>query len=182
MGPHPFFCHSPTVRLPTLIAALLLAAALPARAERALPPPGLVEELETLPEDPLPPEPEELPEAPIGPLVTAPDANGLLTECKQDYFTDCYRMWEPPAPPPEPEKAKGTGAPSAPDPAAPLQPARGGPLDAPPPGPTPAQAAADRATYEALMQALKATGLEGKILVSDPPKAAEARPPATTQK
>lgn len=160
------------VRIPsvgTILTALLLLAS-PAAAQPALPP-GYVEEPDVPPEDPLPSPPAELPLAPIGPVVTAPDARDLLRECKEASFTDCFRLWQPPAPPPEPEKkeAKATPPPPPPppDPNAPRQPAQGGPLSGPPPAPKPE---ADRATYEALVKALKESGLEGKIVMPPPPK------------
>lgn len=155
------------VRFLTALLPLLFLADLAVAAEPALPP-GYVEEVETPPEDPLPPVPEEFPLAPLGPVVTAPDPHTLLKECKESTFTDCFRLWQPPPPPPEEEKKEARQTPpSPPDPKEPRQPAVGGPLTGPPPAPNPE---ADQATYEALVRAMKETGLDQKILVPEPPK------------
>jgi hypothetical protein len=140
--------------------------AIAAAAEPALPP-GYVEEPETPPEDPLPKPPEEFPPAPVGPVVTAPDAHDLLKACKELTFTDCFRLWKPPPPPPEEEKKEAKKVPLPLDPKTPRKPAEGGPLTGPPPLPNPE---ADQATYNALVRALKETGLEGKVLMPEPPK------------
>ncbi|PWC81972.1 hypothetical protein TSH100_24810, partial [Azospirillum sp. TSH100] len=60
--------------------------------------------------------------------------------------------------------------PPPPDPKAPRQPAQGGPVPPPPPDPAKeaAAAAADRATLDALSKALKDSGLDGKVLLTDP--------------
>nr|WP_301311556.1 hypothetical protein [Azospirillum lipoferum] len=162
--------------MPALPLLLAFAQPLPA-AELLRPgaplPPGYVEEPETPPEDPLPPPPRPLPVAPDEPQVVAPDAAGLLKECKQPTFTDCFRLWQPPPPPPpEPEK-ETAGTPSPPPPPdskAPREPAQGGPVPPPPPDPAKeaAAAAADRATFDALSKALKDSGLDGKVLLTDP--------------
>ena len=164
--------------LPVLL-ALALPSAAPYAAEPLRPgtplPPGYVEEPDVPPEDPLPPPPQPLPLAPDEPLVIAPDAVELLKECKQPAFTDCFRLWQPPPPPPEPEK-ETAGPPPAPppppriDPNAPRQPAQGGPVPPPPPDQAKeaAAAAADRATLDALSKALKDSGLDGKVLLTNP--------------
>ncbi|WP_448204793.1 hypothetical protein [Azospirillum sp. sgz302134] len=132
-------------------------------------PPGYVEEPEVPPEDKLPPMPEEFPPAPTTPVFTAPDARSLLAECKKDTsFTDCFRLWRPPPPPPKEEKKQAKQTPPLPlDPKLPRKPAEGGPLTGPP---TPPNPAADRATYDSLVKALQETGLEGKVLMTEPPK------------
>ncbi len=158
---------------------VLLAFALPAGAEPPHPglplPPGYVEEPDVPPEDPLPPPPEPLPVAPDEPVVVAPDAAELLKECKQQAFTDCFRLWQPPPPPPpppEPEKDTATAPPPPPpfDPKAPREPAQGGPVPPPPSDPAKeaAAAAADRATFDALSKALKDSGLDGKVMLTNP--------------
>lgn len=136
-------------------------------------PPGYVEEPENPPEDPLPPLPREFPIIPPEPVFAAPDAAELLKACKEPTFTDCFRLWQPPPPPPpEPEPERGTAgaSPSPPDPNAPREPAQGGPV--PPPSPDPAKAAAaaaaDKATFDALAKALKDSGLDGKVLLTNP--------------
>ncbi len=139
-------------------------------------PPGFVEEPDEPPEDPLPPLPREFPIAPPDPAVAAPDAAELLKACKQPAFTDCFRLWQPPPPPPpepEPEKETDTAQPTPPGPPdrnAPRDPAQGGPV--PPPQADPqreaAAAAADRATFESLAKALKESGLDGKVLLTNP--------------
>ncbi len=154
------------VRVLTVLLAFLLLPGTAAAVEPALPP-GYVEEVENPPEDPLPPPPAELPAAPVGPVVTAPDAQELLKACEQATFTDCFRLWRPPPPPPEEEPRQALQAPSPPAPGEPRLPAVGGPLVGTPPPP---DAAADRATYDALLRALKETGLDGTILMPDPPK------------
>ncbi len=161
--------------IPVLL--LVLAFAQPVAAEPVhygMPlPPGYVEEPAVPPEDPLPPPPKPLPLAPDEPLVVAPDAAELLKDCKQQAFTDCFRLWQPPPPPPpEPEKkAAGTPPPPPPpDPKAPREPAQGGPAPPPPPDSAneAAAAAADRATFDALSKALKDSGLDGRVLLTDP--------------
>ncbi|WP_434619623.1 hypothetical protein [Azospirillum sp. B2RO_4] len=134
-------------------------------------PPGYVEEPAVPPEDPLPPPPKPLPLAPDQPVVVAPDAAELLKDCKQQAFTDCFRLWQPPPPPPpEPEKETAGPPPPPPDPKAPREPAQGGPVPPPPPDPAKeaAAAAADRATFDALSKALKESGLDGRVLLTDP--------------
>lgn len=164
--------------LPVLL-ALALPSAAPSAAEPLRPgtplPPGYVEEPAVPPEDPLPPPPQPLPVAPDEPLVVAPDAVELLKECKQAAFTDCFRLWQPPPPPPEPEKDTAGPPPPPPpplriDPNAPRQPAQGGPVPPPPPDQAKeaAAAAADRATLDALSKALKDSGLDGKVLLTNP--------------
>lgn len=151
-------------------------------------PPGYVEEPDNPPEDPLPPPPRELPVAPSGPVVAAPDPADLLKACREQAFTDCFRLWQPPPPPPpppEPEpkaEAKANPPPAGPpDPKAPREPAKGGPLTGPPPAPQPE---ADKQTFDALVKALKDSGLDGKVMVGDPPKDGSAtlkldsKPPA----
>ncbi|CAO3422598.1 hypothetical protein [Azospirillum endophyticum] len=161
--------------MPLFLASIQPLAAEPPRPGMPLPP-GYVEEPEVPPEDPLPLPPKPFPLVPDEPLVVAPDAAGLLKECKQPAFTDCFRLWQPPPPPPpEPEK-ETAGAPAAPspldpaNPKAPREPAQGGPV--PPPSPDPAKAAAaaaaDRATFDALSKALKDSGLDGRVLLTDP--------------
>ncbi|MBP2298454.1 hypothetical protein [Azospirillum picis] len=152
----------------------MLAVTAPAPAEAAADgaalPPGYVEEPDFPPEDPLPPPPEPLPVAPDMPVVVAPDAVDLLKECKQAAFTDCFRLWQPPPPPPEPEKQAG-GPPIPPppaDPHAPREPAVGGPVPPTDPAKTEATAKADRATLDALTKALKDSGLDGKVLLTNP--------------
>lgn len=154
------------MRALTVLTALLLLTS-PVAAEPL--PPGYVEEPDVPPEDPLPEPPAELPLAPIGPVVTAPDARDLLKACKEVSFTDCFRLWQPPPPPPGPERKEAKAPPPPPpaDPNAPRQPARGGPLSGPPPAPNPAS---ERATYDALVKALKESGLEGTIVMPPPPK------------
>ncbi|MCM8733664.1 hypothetical protein M5E06_05570 [Azospirillum sp. A1-3] len=158
--------------LPLLLAFAQTGAAEPVRYGMPLPP-GYVEEPAVPPEDPLPPPPKPLPLAPDEPLVVAPDAAELLKDCKQQAFTDCFRLWQPPPPPhPEPEKeTAGTPLPPPPpDPKAPREPAQGGPVLPPPPDPAKeaAAAAADRATFDALSKALKDSGLDGRVLLTDP--------------
>ena len=161
--------------LPVLLALALPSAALfaaePLRPGTPLPP-GYVEEPDIPPEDPLPPPPEPLPVAPDVPLVIAPDAVELLKECMQPAFTDCFRLWQPPPPPPEPEKETAGPPPPPPriDPNAPRLPAQGGPVTPPPPDPAreAAAIAADRATLDALSKALKDSGLDGKVLLTNP--------------
>ena len=136
-------------------------------------PPGYVEEPEEPPEDPLPPPPREFSIAPTNPAVEAPDAAGLLKECKQQTFTDCFRLWQPPPPPPEPEPETDTARttpPGPPDPTLPREPAQGGPVPPPPANPAKeaASAAADKATFDALAKALKESGLDGKVLLTNP--------------
>jgi len=152
--------------LTALLPLLVLFLAVTAVAEPTLPP-GYVEEPEVPPEDPLPPPPAEFPMAPLGPVVNAPDPHTLLKECKESTFTDCFRLWQPPPPPPEEEKKEARQSPSPPDPSQPRQPAVGGPLTGPPPAPNPE---ADQATYEALVKALKETGVDKNILMLEPPK------------
>lgn len=148
-----------------LLPVLLLSVT--AAAEPALPP-GYVEEPENPPEDPLPPMPEDFPPAPIGPIVTAPDPRSLLKECKEPSFTDCFRLWRPPPPPPEDERKEARQAPLPLDPKkVPRKPVEPGPLVGSPPAPNPA---ADQETYEALVKALKETGLQGKVLIPEPPR------------
>ena len=154
------------MRLLTALVPLLLMTGGAVAAEPALPP-GYVEEVENPPEDPLPPVPEEFPLAPLGPVVTAPDPHTLLKECKEATFTDCFRLWQPPPPPPEEEKKAARQSPLPPDPNEPRQPAVGGPLTGTPPAPNPE---ADQATYEALIKALKETGVDKNILMPEPPK------------
>ncbi|MFS2010198.1 hypothetical protein ACCD06_10045 [Azospirillum sp. CT11-132] len=158
--------------LPLLLALVQPLTAEPLPAGMPLPP-GYVEEPAVPPEDPLPPPPKPLPLAPDEPLVVAPDAAELLKDCKQQAFTDCFRLWQPPPPPPpEPEKeTAGTPPPPPPpDPKAPREPAQGGPVPPPPPDPAKeaAAAAADRATFDALSKALKDSGLDGRVLLTDP--------------
>ncbi len=137
-------------------------------------PPGYVEEPDEPPEDPLPPPPREFQIAPTDPLVEAPDAAELLKACKEPTFTDCFRLWQPPPPPPpEPEPEKDTAGrppPGPPDPKAPREPAQGGPVPPPPPNPAKeaATAAEDKATFDALAKALKDSGLDGKVLLTNP--------------
>lgn len=156
---------------------LLLALVQPLAAEPLPPglplPPGYVEEPEVPPEDPLPPPPKPLPVVPDEPLIVAPDAAELLKDCKQQAFTDCFRLWQPPPPPPpepETETAGPPPPPPPPDPKAPRLPAQGGPVPAPPSDSAKeaAAAAADRATFDALSKALKDSGLDGKVLLTDP--------------
>lgn len=149
-----------------LLPALILAAAAGAAADPVLPP-GYVEEPEVAPEDPLPPMPDEFPPAPVGPVMTAPDAHGLLKACKEATFTDCFRLWRPPPLPPEDETREARQAPLPFDARIPRRKPEPGPLVGTPPAPDPA---ADQATYEALVRALKETGLEGKVLIPEPPK------------
>jgi len=160
-----------------LLSLLAVLAAPPAWAQQPPPsplPPGYVEEPETPPEDPLPPPPREFPVIPDVPLVTAPDAVELLKACKEPAFTDCFRMWQPPPPPPPlPELETGTARlspPPPPDPALPRDPALGGPVKPPPsdPAKAAASAAADKATFDALAKALKESGLDGKVLLTNP--------------
>ncbi|ANC91345.1 hypothetical protein A6A40_05180 [Azospirillum humicireducens] len=160
--------------LPLLLALAQPSAAQPLRPGTHLPP-GYVEEPDVPPEDPLPPLPQPLPVAPDEPLVIAPDAVELLKECKQPAFTDCFRLWQPPPPPPEPEKETAGPPPPPPpppriDPNAPRQPAQGGPVPPPPADQAKeaAAAAADRATLDALSKALKDSGLDGKVLLTNP--------------
>ena len=160
--------------LPLFVALVQPVAAEPVRYGMPLPP-GYVEEPAVPPEDPLPPPPKPLPLAPDEPLVVAPDAAELLKDCKQQAFTDCFRLWQPPPPPPpppEPEKetAGPPPLPPPPDPKAPREPAQGGPVPPPPPDPAKeaAAAAADRATFDALSKALKDSGLDGRVLLTDP--------------
>ncbi len=168
------------MRARSALLLLLAVASLPALAQQPpdrplrLPlPPGYVEEPDNPPEDPLPPLPRDFPIIPSDPVVTAPDAAELLKACKEPTFTDCFRLWQPPPPPPpEPEPERGTagGPPPPPDPNAPREPAKGGPLPLPPPDPAKAAAAAaaDKATLDALAKALKDTGLDGKVLLTNP--------------
>ncbi|AWK88005.1 hypothetical protein DEW08_13100 [Azospirillum thermophilum] len=176
-------CLPLLLALTAAVPAALPAAAQPAPAAQAPQvssspqalPPGYVEELENPPEDPLPPAPQDVPPAPAEPVVLAPDAVEILKDCKLPTFTDCFRTWRPPPPPPEPEAPPETKEaktapppppPGPPDPTAPREPAKGGPPPAPPPAPQPE---ADRATYDALARALKESGLDGKVLLGDPP-------------
>ncbi|CAO3420323.1 hypothetical protein [Azospirillum doebereinerae] len=157
----------------SLLAALATPPALAQQPPSPLPP-GYVEEPAEPPEDPLPPPPREFPVLPDVPLITAPDAAGLLKACKEAAFTDCFRMWQPPPPPPPlPELETGTARlspPPPPDPAAPREPAQGGPVKPPPANPAKAaaSAAADKATFDALAKALKDSGLDGKVLLTNP--------------
>ena len=152
----------------------LAAAQQPPTAPIRLPlPPGYVEEPDEPPEDPLPPLPREFQIAPTDPLFEAPDAAELLKACKEPTFTDCFRLWQPPPPPPEPEPEKDTAGrppPGPPDPKAPREPALGGPVPPPPPNPAKeaATAAEDKATFDALAKALKDSGLDGKVLLTNP--------------
>ncbi|MFD1624411.1 hypothetical protein [Azospirillum griseum] len=140
-------------------------------------PPGYVEEPENPPEDPLPPLPRELEIAPSEPVHEAPDAAELLKACKEQTFTDCFRLWRPPPPPPppppepEPDPSVARSAPPSPsDPKAPREPAKGGPVPPPPSNAArdAAAAEADKATFDALAKALKETGLDGKVLLTNP--------------
>lgn len=138
---------------------------------------ALTQELDNPPEDPPPRPPPDLPLAPSQPVVRAPDARDLLTGCDQPLFTDCFRMWQPPSPPPpapppprRADTAPSAGAPPPADPKSPIRPAQaGGASPSPPPAPDPAAAAADRATYDALVRAVRDAGLEGRILMPDAP-------------
>lgn len=152
--------------LAALMPAVFLASAAVAAADPVLPP-GYVEEPEVPPEDPLPPMPDDFPPAPVGPVVTAPDARELLKECKEASFTDCFRLWRPPPPPPEEETKEARQSPLPFDVKIPPRKPDPGPLVGTPPAPNPA---ADQATYESLVKALKETGLEGKVLIPEPPK------------
>lgn len=140
------------------------------------------------PEDPLPAPPPPLGVATEGPSVKAPDARNLLTKCQKDEsFTECFRDWQPPPPPPPPPESPATA--STGDTAGPP----GGPKEKPPEGtkgdapkpddPKPDKAeptkpapppqpdkAADQATYDALVKAIHENGLDGKVLLPDPPK------------
>lgn len=145
------------------------------------------QEVEVPPEDPLPPPPPELAVAPVQPVVVAPDARDLLIQCADPTFTDCFRNWRPPPPPPPPPPAKDgkrDTAAAPPDPNTPVKPAEPGGADPAPKPPVPdaatqaAKDAADRATYEALVRAVKETGLEGKIVLPEPPKAAASPSPS----
>lgn len=155
---------------------LLAVTGLPATAQQPPPaplPPGYVEEPEVAPEDPLPPPPREFPILPDVPLIAAPDAVEVMKACPYPTFTDCFRLWQPPPPLPEPEKDTAS-APHRPppfDPKAPRDPALGGPVPPPPfdPEKAAASAAADKATYDALAKALKDSGLDGKVLLTNPP-------------
>ncbi len=137
-------------------------------------PPGYVEEPENPPEDPLPPLPREFDIAPVEPIYEAPDAVELLKACNQPTFTDCFRLWRPPPPPPPPpppaEPDPTLARRSPPDPNAPREPAKGGPVPPPPPNPArdAAAAEADKATFDALAKALKDSGLEGKVFLTNP--------------
>ncbi|WP_051340568.1 hypothetical protein [Azospirillum halopraeferens] len=116
------------------------------------------------PEAPLPPPPPRLPVAPPTPVVLAPDARDLLGACREPTFTDCFRLWEPPPPPPPPPPPAAAAPPA---PGTPRQPAEpGGLTGGTPPAPDPA---ADRATYDALVRAIRDAGLDGKILLPEPP-------------
>lgn len=122
------------------------------------------------PEPPLPPTPTEMPHAPVGPVVTAPDPAALLKECKDAAFIDCFREWKPPPPPEEPKKeaAKAGESSAPPGPKGPREPAQpGGTYGGAPPAANPE---ADQATYEALVKALKDSGLQGKVMLPTPPK------------
>ncbi|HEY0836482.1 MAG TPA: hypothetical protein VGE72_21415 [Azospirillum sp.] len=153
----------PAVRLsPIRLLAILLLVTVPALAQE--------DASDAPPEPPLPPTPTELPYAPVGPVVTAPDPAGLLKECKEAEFIDCFRGWKPPPPPPpeDPKKeaAKADGPPLPPDPKAPREPAQpGGNYGGVPPAPNPE---ADQATYEALVKALKDSGLQDKVKLPPP--------------
>lgn len=139
--------------------------------------PAFAQDPEVVPEDPLPPPPPELPIAPVGPVATAPDARDLLKECDEEAFTDCFRLWRPP-PPPEPEPPSSEPASTAGiPPGAPREPAVGGAASTPGP-PPPAPTAEDQATYDALVRAMKETGLDGKILLPPPPLGGAAPPAA----
>lgn len=160
--------------LPLLLAPLPLAA--PALAD---------DTVDEAPEPPLPKPPAEMPLASSGPVVQGPDPYELLVEqCKDQDFVTCFKTWRPPPPPPpppEPEKKEArTEPPGTPDPKAPRDPAVGGPLTGPPPTPQPA---ADQATYEALVKAMKEAGLEGKVPLPGPPQdgstTMELSPPKT---
>jgi periplasmic protein TonB len=159
---------------PVLTSGPAVAQQPPTRHVRPPLPPGYVEEPDTPPEDPLPPLPREFQIAPAEPLIEAPDAAALLKACKEQAFTDCFRLWQPPPPPPpEPEPEKDTAAkapPAPPDPKAPREPAQGGPVPPPPPNPAKdaAAAAEDKATFDALAKALKDSGLDGKVLLTNP--------------
>lgn len=160
--------HRIPLRVLTLLLPLgLLAFAGAAASAEPVLPPGFVEEPPTAPEDTLPPEPAEFPPAPFSPLVVAPDPRELLKACKEASFTDCFRLWRPPPPPPE-ETREARDGPAPPiDPNAPRKPPEPGPLVGTPPAPNPA---ADQATYDALLKALKDSGLDGKVMLPDPPK------------
>ncbi len=121
------------------------------------------------PEDPLPPLPPVLPMAPVEPVFVAPDARKLLEECEAEVFTDCFRLWQPPKPPEPPQREARERPPQfgPPDPSLPRKPAPEGPLEGPPP---PRNPAADKATYDELLKAIEEQGLQGKILLPDPPK------------
>ncbi|WP_431856389.1 hypothetical protein [Azospirillum sp.] len=146
-----------------LLALLLLLTTVPAFAQDA----------DDSPEPPLPKAPPEMPLASAAPIVLGPDPRELLVEqCKDEDFVECFKKWRPPpppAPPPEPEKkeAKAAEPPAPPDPNAPREPAVGGPLVGPPPEPNPA---ADQATYDALVKAMKEAGLDGKVTLPGPPQ------------
>ncbi len=143
-----------------LVLSLLLAAA-----------PAFADDLSgDAPEPPLPQPPAVMPLASTGPVVLGPDTHELLTEqCKDQDFGACFKNWRPPPPPPEPEKkeAKAAEPPAQLPPGAPREPAVGGPLVGPPPTPQPE---ADQATYDALVKAMKEAGLDGKVLMPDPPQ------------
>jgi len=144
-----------------------------------------------LEEPAVPPEGQPPPRAPnLGvaapdPKHLAPDPHGLLTSCDNPVFTECFKNWRPPPPPPEPEKPppgemksgpEGGGA-SAPGPKPPAPPpdAANPPAKPPEPGfgtgsPPPPNPTADKATYDALVDAIRESGLEGKVLLPEPPK------------
>ncbi len=169
MDARPAFFFRIPLRVPIALLSLafLAFAGTAAAVERVLPP-GFVEEPPVAPEDPLPPEPAEFPPAPFSPLVVAPDPKELLKACKEATFTDGFRLWRPPPPTPKEEAREARDVPQAPpDPNAPRKPPEPGPLTGTPPAPNPA---ADQATYDALVKALKDSGLDGKVMLPEPPK------------
>lgn len=125
-------------------------------------------ELDRPPEDPLPLPPPPPTYAPASPVVMAPDVPDLLRDCAAETtFIDCIRQWQPPPPPPPPAPRPARTPPPAPA-DAPRAPAEPGAASTTPP-PRPPEPQADRATYEALVNAVREAGLEGKILLPDPP-------------
>lgn len=144
-----------------------------------------LEEPSVPPEGPPPPRAPDLGAASTDPEHLAPDPLGLLTSCDDPVFTECFKKWRPPPPPPEPEKPPpveanpetgGASAPPAPRPEAPPPPDAPKPPEKPPePGfgtgsPPPPNPTADKATYDALVDAIRESGLEGKVLLPEPPK------------
>lgn len=157
-----------------------------------------LEEPAVPPEGPPPPHAPNLGVATVDPGARAPDARDLLIGCDDPVFTECFKKWRPPPPPPPPpvpEPPSASAPPTPPPPAAdpaksPEKPPADKPPEKPPaadkppekpeepgfgkgspPAPNPT---ADKATYDELVKAIHDMGLDGKVLLPEPPKGGNA--------